>query len=45
MWQFFTGFSVGVYVGTYYDCKPILLYVYDTIKSNLPEKKNNTEDN
>lgn len=39
MWQVVVGFGVGVYVGTYYDCKPAIHFVLNTIKSNIPEKK------
>ena len=40
MWQFLVGFTSGLYVGTYYDCKPILIKVQNFIKENSPEKKN-----
>lgn len=43
MWQFFTGFGLGVYVGTYYDCKPVIIFILNTIKSNIPEKKDDSE--
>jgi hypothetical protein len=39
MWRFITGFSLGVYVGSYYDCKPYADKVIEYIKENLPEKK------
>lgn len=39
MWQFITGFGFGIYIGTYYDCKPALEFVRKTIKENMPEKK------
>ena len=42
MWQFITGFSLGVYVGTFYDCKPALEYIRKTIKEHIPER--NKED-
>lgn len=32
-------FLLGVYVGTYFDCKPHLKQVEQFIKENLPEKK------
>jgi len=33
------GFVGGVYVGTYYNCKPALGKVVYWIKTNLPEEK------
>ena len=39
MWQFITGFGFGIYIGTYYDCKPALEFVRKTIKENMPVKK------
>lgn len=39
MWQFLFGFTSGLYVGTYYDCKPILTKVQNFIKENSPDKK------
>ena len=34
------GFVGGVYVGTYYNCKPILGRMQAWIKANLPDEKN-----
>ena len=39
MWQFVLGFGAGVYVGTYFECKPTLERIKDCVKSALPEKK------
>lgn len=39
MWQFLCGFSAGIYVGTYFECKPTLDNVIHIIKTNIPEKK------
>lgn len=39
MWQFITGVAVGVYVGTYYDCKPGVEYIKETIKEHWPKRK------
>ena len=36
MWQFLMGFSVGVFVGTKYDCKPTIDFVRTCIKNNVP---------
>ena len=38
MWQFMMGFSVGIYVGTIYDCKPTVTYVSNFLKNNIPEE-------
>ena len=43
MYQIFFGFCAGVYVGTYYDCKPCLSKVQDMIKNlknYMPPPKN-----
>jgi len=39
MWQFVLGFGTGVYVGTYFDCKPILNKIQKLVQSNCPPKK------
>lgn len=39
MWHFLCGFGVGVYVGTYYNCKPPLEAISKFMKENLPPKK------
>ena len=39
MWQFFLGFGTGIYVGTYYDCKPFMNKIGDYIKDQCPPKK------
>ena len=38
MWQFMMGFSMGIYVGTIYDCKPTVTYVSNFLKNNIPEE-------
>ena len=43
MWQFVAGFSIGIYVGTYYDCKPAIEFVFEQLKTNMPEKRGNEE--
>ena len=39
------GFSLGVYVGTIYDCKPTVLYIKNFLDKTIPDeakpKKNN----
>ena len=37
MFPFLCGFATGVYVGTYYDCKPTIEYIIIKIKENLPK--------
>lgn len=37
MWQLLMGFSMGVYVGTNYNCKPTILFIKNCIKNNIPE--------
>ena len=39
MWQFLCGCASGIYIGTYYDCKPAIEFIKDTIKNRFPEKK------
>ena len=44
MWQFFLGFSAGVYVGTYYDCKPMIKRTADCIKNWKPDEREDNRD-
>ena len=39
MIRFIIGFGLGLYTGTYYNCKPIIDRLQDCIKDNMPEKK------
>ena len=39
MWKFIVGFSMGLYVGTYYNCKTQLDNFIRIIKVNIPETK------
>jgi hypothetical protein len=39
MWQMMVGFATGVYVGTYYNCKPTILMIREMVKDKMPEKK------
>lgn len=39
MWQILTGFAAGVYVGTYYDCKPTILLVQQMVKDKIPKER------
>ena len=42
MWQMLCGFSLGIYIGTYYNCKPmieqVVLMVKD-VQKKLPAAK------
>jgi hypothetical protein len=40
MWKFLAGFSMGLYTGTYYECKPIIDKFINIIKENMPNEKN-----
>ena len=40
MWQFLAGFASGVYVGTYYNCKPIILEIEKKVREYMPDEKN-----
>jgi hypothetical protein len=40
MWQLLLGFGIGVYVGTYFNCKPVIDNIVGNIKKNIPESKN-----
>jgi len=37
MWQILCGFGTGVYVGTYYNCKPVIEYIRVKVKEIIPE--------
>lgn len=39
MYRYLIGFSLGIWVGTYYDCKPIINKVKEEIIKNLPKEK------
>ena len=39
MLEFMAGLSVGVYVGSYYECKPLVDWIRDWIKVHLPERQ------
>ncbi len=39
MWRFLLGFSSGIYIGTYYECKPIVKKIKKIIQDNFPEEK------
>ena len=33
------GFAAGVYVGTYYNCKPTIVMIREMVKDKMPEEK------
>lgn len=39
MWRVIVGFGIGVYVGTYYDCKPSIKYIRKLVKDNCPNPR------
>ena len=39
MWQFLLGLSAGVYIGTHYDCKPVIKNATDYVQKIIPKKK------
>jgi hypothetical protein len=39
MLQLILMFGVGIYFGTYYNCKPHIEKIIKTIKNNMPESK------
>ena len=44
MWQFLCGFGAGVYIGTYFECKPTIEQIVSFAKTKIPEKKDKTEE-
>ena len=39
IYKFIIGFGAGVWVGTYYDCKPILHKIKDELTKIIPKEK------
>lgn len=39
MIQFLIGFSVGIYLGTYYNCRPLTDSLIKCIKNKMPVKR------
>jgi hypothetical protein len=39
MWKIIIGFATGVYIGTYYDCKPILEKIKEHCNETMPKSK------
>lgn len=44
MWQFLSGIGIGIYIGTYYNCKPGLEFMINAVKTNIPEKRDDESD-
>ena len=44
MWQFICGFGAGVYIGTYFECKPTIEQIVSFAKTKIPEKKDISDD-
>ena len=40
MWRFLIGLSTGIYIGTHYDCKPLIKKITSEIQKYIPDKKN-----
>ena len=38
MIEFLVGLSVGLYIGTYYNCKPVLDNIINFVKTKVPKK-------
>ena len=45
MWRFIAGFGVGIYVGTYYNCKPYIVKVKKIVRENFPEARGSGTNN
>lgn len=46
MFDYIIIFISGIYVGTYYDCKPVIFYITSFVKSAFPkieERKDNLD--
>lgn len=41
MQRFLIGYCLGICVGTYYDCKPIILKIKNEIIKHIPKEKDN----
>ena len=39
MWRFVAGLGVGVYIGTYYECKPTITRVKRFVMDNFPRPR------
>lgn len=39
------GFAAGIYVGTFYECKPTIKMIKSLVIDKMPEEKNKEEKN
>ena len=39
MWQWLLGIGMGIYIGTYYNCKPSLEAVTKLVRDNMPKQR------
>lgn len=44
MWSFLLGFGGGVYVGTYFDCKPLIVQTRELVLQCVPERRHDEEE-
>jgi|TARA_B110000285_G_C15048177_1_gene575501 hypothetical protein len=44
MWRFICGFSSGVYVGTFYNCRPCMKTVEKFIREYIPKEKDKKDE-
>lgn len=42
MWEFLCGFSAGIYVGTYYNCKPCIKFIVQFVKDHISKEEEET---
>lgn len=38
------GTGIGIYIGTYYKCKPVLDYIVQSVKDMCPERNHEEEE-
>lgn len=39
MWKIMIGIGIGIYIGTYYECKPIISKIVKVANENIPPQK------
>lgn len=44
MLPFATGLTIGIWIGTYYNCKPTIEHIQKYIKENMPKQKTDKQD-
>ena len=45
MWQFLCGVGTGIYIGTMYNCKPMITTIKTFINDNMPKENIQNEEN